>query len=419
MCASRSLGQRNKQWPNSLRLFRSLFFLGLAVGCGHQGFGADVAFLKQHTEVVVLADAEGKAQIAVCPKLQGRVMTSSARGNEGASLGWVNRSLIESGKVDPQFNAHGGEDRIWLGPEGGPFALFFPPDAPMTIENWKVPVALDTEVFSVTAQGTDRIAFQKKFQLSNRAGTTFTVEINREIRLLNPADSWPALGIDPAPEGVDLVAFESDNRLTNAGNRPWRRETGAPSIWILGQFQPSDSTTVVLPFKPAGLDTRSGQAINDSYFGKIPPERLRIEDVGVAFLRADGKVRSKIGVGAGHAKAVLGAWDAGREILTIVQLSIPDGARDYVNSIWDKQDAPYQGDVVNVYNDGPVAEGKAALGPFYELESSSPAAFLAPGESITHVHRTLHFQGPREGLDAIANAILGVGLDRIGSTLPL
>ena len=70
-------------------------------------------------------------------------------------------------------------------------------------------------------------------------------------------------------------------------------------------------------------------------------------------------------------------------------------------------------DVVNSYYDGPLEPGKEALGGFYEVESSSPAAALAPGKSLTHVHRTLHFMGKRADLDPLAKAALGVSLDRV------
>ncbi|MEA1952362.1 MAG: DUF6786 family protein, partial [Planctomycetota bacterium] len=47
----------------------------------------------------------------------------------------------------------------------------------------------------------------------------------------------------------------------------------------------------------------------------------------------------------------------------------------------------------------------------------SPAAALKPGETMRHVHRTFHFQGPGEQLDALAKAILGVGLQEIEQSL--
>ena len=53
-----------------------------------------------------------------------------------------------------------------------------------------------------------------------------------------------------APDGVDLVAFESENRVTNTGENPWEKETGLLSIWILGMFPPSPGATVVIPQPP-------------------------------------------------------------------------------------------------------------------------------------------------------------------------
>jgi len=52
------------------------------------------------------------------------------------------------------------------------------------------------------------------------------------------------------------------------------------------------------------------------------------------------------------------------------------------------------------------------------LESNSPAAALAPGASLTHIHRTIHLSGPEAELDAIARAALGVSLDQIKTALP-
>ncbi|NIS37361.1 MAG: hypothetical protein GWO04_48765, partial [Actinobacteria bacterium] len=80
----------------------------------------------------------------------------------------------------------------------------------------------------------------------------------------------------------------------------------------------------------------------------------------------------------------------------------------YVSSLWDPEAPPYEGDVVNAYNDGPVEAGAEPLGPFYELETSSPGAALAPGASLRHVHRTTHISGSRDVLDNAAQTHLGV-----------
>ena len=54
-------------------------------------------------------------------------MTSSLDGDEGMSFGFVCNDFIDKGKNDIRFNNYGGEDRIWLSPEGGQFSLWFKP----------------------------------------------------------------------------------------------------------------------------------------------------------------------------------------------------------------------------------------------------------------------------------------------------
>jgi len=81
--------------------------------------------------------------------------------------------------------------------------------------------------------------------------------------------------------------------------------------------------------------------------------------------------------------------------------------------MWETQKEPFAGDVANSYNDGPASPGAAPMGPFYELESSSPALALKPGLSFTHVHTTFHFQGPVDDLNAIALRVLNVTLAQI------
>jgi len=203
--------------------------------------------------------------------------------------------------------------------------------------------------------------------------------------------------------------------MTNAGNAAWTKETGLLSIWILGMFTPSDTTTVVLPFR-AGPEADLGPIVNDAYFGKVPSDRLVVKD-GVLFFSGDGQCRSKLGLSPKRAKDVAGSYDAAGKVLTIVQYNKPTRARDYVNSMWELQEKPFAGDVVNTYNDGPNADGEI-MGPFYELETSSPAAPLGPGQSIVHSHRTFHFVGDEAELDPIAQALLGVSIEEIRTALP-
>ena len=88
-------------------------------------FGDDIEFLKSHTDLVVLSDGKGAAKVAISPAWQGRVMTSTAGSDAGRGFGWINRELIASGQRLPHMNAFGGEDRFWMGPEGGQFSVYF------------------------------------------------------------------------------------------------------------------------------------------------------------------------------------------------------------------------------------------------------------------------------------------------------
>jgi hypothetical protein len=176
-------------------------------------------------------------------------------------------------------------------------------------------------------------------------------------------------------------------------------------------FNPSPATTVVVPYN-SGPEAALGPVVNDAYFGKVPADRL-VVGKNVLYFRADGAHRSKIGLTPKRCMDVCGSYDAQNKVLTIVQFNKPGGAAEYVNSMWELQKDPFAGDTVNSYNDGPVAPGAKPLGPFYELETSSPAAALKPGGTITHLHRTIHLQGEDKALDPVAKAVLGVGLDEI------
>ncbi|MEN6577299.1 MAG: DUF6786 family protein [Phycisphaerales bacterium] len=379
------------------------------------GFSDDVAFLRAYTDVLILKDRSGKGQVAVLPKMQGRVMTSTATDPKGLSFGWVNRELIASGQFAKHINVFGGEDRFWLGPEGGQFSIFFEKGVPFDLDHWFTPASVDTESWTLASQSAHSAKLQKTIKVTNYSGTVFDLRVDREVKVLDRGAALEMLGVTAGP-GVDMVAFESNNKVVNTGSQPWTKETGLLSIWILGMFNPSPETTIAIPFK-AGAESELGPIVNDAYFGKVPEDRLVIKD-GVLFFSADGQYRSKIGLSPQRAMKVAGSYDAANHVLTVVQYDKPEGAADYVNSMWELQEHPFKGDVVNSYNDGPASPGAKPMGPFYELETSSPAAALTPGASIVHTHRTFHFVGEESQLDAIAKTTLGVGIAEIKSALP-
>jgi len=372
-------------------------------------FKEDLNFLQAKTGVIVLSTRDGQAMVAVNPDIQGRVMTSTTKGPEGLSLGWINQELIGSGQNNIHMNAFGGEDRFWLGPEGGQFSLFFKNGSPFDLDHWFTPPPINEGSFELVSKDRNQVVLKKEMNLTNYANFEFKIRVDRTIRLLDK-NQLELLGL-PLTDNLDWVAFESDNRITNAGDLPWTKENGLVSIWILGMFNPSPATTVVVPFKP-GPESELGPVVHDTYFGKIPPERLKITDK-VIYFKGDGQYRSKLGIPPRRALPFFGSYDSIHQVLTIVHYSLPENPADYINSLWEIQENPYDGDVVNAYNDGPTAPGAKSLGSFYELETSSPGAVLNPGESLSHIHTTIHLQGEEKDLEPIAKKILGVSLEEI------
>ncbi len=370
-------------------------------------FGYDYQFLSKYYENLILLQDADSTMLLISPEVQGRVMTSTANGFDGKSFGWINYELIASQKIVPQMNPVGGEERIWLGPEGGQFTYFFKPGDAFTTENWSVPKEMDTEPFDVISTDITEAVFTKEMNLVNYSNNALNLRINRKIKLLGRKDQSTYLNIQ-LEKGLKAIGFESQNTITNLGPHTWTRDYGMPSIWILSMMNPSLETVIILPFKP-GPEKALGPIVNDVYFGKVSADRLVIIDSTV-FFKGDGMKRGKIGISPIRSKPVVGSFDAQNNVLTIAQFTLPNNKAEYVNSLWELQEDPFSGDAVNAYNDGPMEDG-TKLGPFYEIESSSPAANLSSGESKTHIHRTYHFTGDFQLLNSLSKELLGVELE--------
>lgn len=367
-------------------------------------YGSDLDFIKSKgLNAVELVSPDGLARVLLVPEFQGRVMTSAASGLQGQSFGWISRKAIAAGFANPQFNPFGGEERFWLGPEGGPFSWFFRPGQEQVFANWDVPAVIDSEPFKVESASGSEAIFTKETVLKNASGREFRIGIRREVNLLEAAGIEDVLGVR-LPEGIRPVAYRTANTLTNLGQEAWTKQTGMPSIWLLGMYPPSPSTVVFIPYNEAF----EGKKVNDEYFGKIPADRLIVRD-GMIYFRIDGKFRSKIGLPDGSARGLCGSYDSGEGVLNILKYSVPSGPRDYVNAQWGPQENCFGGDVINSYNDGPTETGEV-MGPFYEIETSSPGAALASGESLTHVQCTFHLEGDFEALAPVAKEVLGADL---------
>lgn len=365
-------------------------------------FGYDLNFLKKKDSSLVVLQKE-ESRVIVSPKYQAKVFTSSSKGNQGRSYGWINYEAFD-GEEDSHMNAYGGENRLWLGPEGSKFSLFFKPGSEMVFENWKTPAPIDTEAWKVLSQDSSEVEMTKEMSLMNYSETPMEIRIDRKVKILNNNSIKELLTVDPA--NLQSVGYTTYNSITNIGENSWNKETGAPSIWILDMFKPSENTVVVIPYN----ESTEESLITTDYFGEIPEERI-IYNNGFLFFKADGRSRGKLGISPKGAKNIAGSYDPLNQLLTITKFEVDSNAV-YLNQEWSLERDPLKGDAVNAYNDGPLEDG-SQMGPFYEIESVSPAAFLKPKETLSHKHSVFHFSGSEDHLDKISKKLLGVSIKEI------
>jgi hypothetical protein len=367
-------------------------------------FGYDREFIAKHdTGAVVLAS--GDMKIIVSPKYQAKVFTSTALGDTGRSFGWIHYKAFD-GPKDAHMNAYGGENRLWLGPEGGRFSLYFKPGAKMEFANWVTPAAFDTESWEVSEYTATLVRLHKQMALTNYAGTQLSLRVDRSIALLDRKGMDSLLGII-LDTTVNAVAYQTENTLTNTGKTAWDEKTGMPCIWLLDMFPPSDKTVITVPYLQ---DKTEVKPATTDYFGEIPADRIKMNGKTL-FFKADGKSRGKLGIHPKRAVNMAGSYDAQNKVLTIIMFNVDNNAQ-YLNQEWNTTKPPFSGDAVNAYNDGPLADGNQ-MGPFYELESVSPAAFLQPGKGQVHYHAVFHFTGTETALSNISTKTLGVSLQEI------
>jgi hypothetical protein len=364
----------------------------------------DKHFLFKHDSSIVELK-NGSAFVLVSPTYQAKVFTSTADGNEGKSFGWINYKAF-TGPTDPHMNAYGGENRFWLGPEGGKYSLYFKKGDSMVFANWKTPAPIDTEPWEIENKNEGSVTMTKHIDLTNYTGSLLKMAITREITIQGKNDIEKNLSVSLG-EGVKFVGYSTNNTLQNTSDFEWTEETGMPCIWILDMFNPSDSTTIVIPHKPA---SPGAKVATTDYFGEIPADRVKFSD-NILYFKADGKKRGKLGIAPQSALPFAGSYDAQNSVLTITSFTVNNNAR-YLNQEWNTVKPSFSGDAVNAYNDGPLTDG-SQMGPFYEIESVSPAASLKPSEEIRHLHSVYHFMGNKDQLNAIAEKVLGTSLDNI------
>lgn len=364
-------------------------------------FARDVAFLRRYDPALLVLERDSVALVASA-KYQGKVFTTTT-GN-GESQGFINYEAFDVDPPAAHINAYGGEQRLWVGPEGGPQSIFFPPDTPFTSAVWQTPAPIDHEPWTITEATNETAGFAKEARFESRAGQTFDARLERRVRLMSAADIAGAFP-DSAIGGLAAVGYSTDNAIVNVGDDPWGEETGTVSLWLLDILPAGGSVVAVLPYRgatPETLDTT-----NAGYFGATPPDRLQVVDSAVLF-RGDGAEVGKVGLPVAHTTGRLGSVDLERGVLTVIDFDYDPNAL-YQGMEWRDLEDPYTGDAVTSYNNGAAP----ARPSFYELESVAPAAFLAPGGSAEHRHDVYHFVGSRAEVLAAAEVLLGVGEEEV------
>jgi hypothetical protein len=375
-------------------------------------FGYDLAFLSQKDDgLIVLRSSDEKSQIIVSPKYQAKVFTSTANGLPGSSFGFVNYDALNAGVTDEHMNGYGGENRFWLGPEGGKYSVYFAKDAEQVFDNWHTPKPFDIEPWDVVSAETKSVTLKKEMQITNYLGNQFKLNVDRKIALIEPAEVNRLLGLTANPD-LNMVAYQTDNTITNLNDFAWTQETGTVCIWMLDMFNPAPDAVTVIPFNE-GDEAQLGKIVTSDYFGEIPAGRLKVTE-NTIYLKTDGDYRSKLGLNSKRAKAIAGNFDPALKRLTITTFDIDEDAI-YLNQEWNPDKDPLTGDALNAYNDGPLADG-SIMGPFLELESVSPAAFLQSAQSLSHRHTVFHFSGEEKDLNPVAEKLLGVSIREIKSS---
>lgn len=388
----------------SICLFLSVLVMSCNSNFKKETFGNDLELLKQKINPIVLK--EGFRQVLVSSELQGRVLISSSQGLNGTSYGWFDKDLISSDSLFKNISKSGGASRIWFGPDQGENNVFVDVDPETNEVIRKAPIDLDTLNFKITEQSETSVSFQRLMHIENLKHTHFYINIKRKIELLNRKQVEANLGVS-LNEKLDFVGYSAKTTMTNIGNTHWTKEAGLISLWELGCMKPTPKTTIIIPLKEE-MDEAT------VYFTPIDSTRIKIQD-GILFYKADGDYLNKIGTLPENTLPYFGSYSPELNSLTIVKFTF-NGDRDYVNSFPDNTE-PYKGDVINIFNDGTWGD-IGPFGPFYELETSSPAKALKVNESLSHTHETYHFEGAEEDLSEISIKVLGVSIESIGKALP-
>lgn len=377
-------------------------------------FSDDVALLNKHFSPVVLK-LNGDQTLVLLSELQGRVMTGSQSGYHGESIGWFNRAKLEETSALANHESRisagidgsiGGAERTWFGPDGGTYSLFFDKHAARLPDNIRPPAAVNVTPYQLTYRTDSSATFEQTVSFNNHIGFDFVAKVERSVRIIAQNEVEALIGIN-LPKSVRRLTYTSQTKVTNLNESSWNADTGLFSIWSLAMLAPD--AIAVIPLK------RPIKERATSYFSSTSVSRQKVTDKAVFYL-ADANRMDKIGVPVVNSTAWVGSYHPKRQLLTLTKLNPhPDPNSSYVSAVW-ADDAPaLDGESHNIFNDGPQQNGKP-FGPFFELESSSPALKLKPNEAHIHNYSVLHFSGPISELTKISESVIKLSIEELIQT---
>ena len=356
--------------------------------------------------------------MAVCPDLQGRVMTSSARGAGGPELRLDQPRLHRSRTAGRSSTTTAARIASGSAPKAASIGLYFPPGKPFDVRRTG-----RRRMRCRKARGTSRtqkpasVTFKKSMTLTNWSDTPFTVDVTRTAELVSRADAQEAPRPRRPGEGRWLRRVRDEEPHRERGQGAWKKDKGLVSIWILAMFAPVPDARVIVPFE-TGPDVE-GPIVNDAYFGKVPADRLEVRArAGFLVFKCDGKHRSKIGLGP-RARRTCSAATAPR----------PSSSRS-CSTTRPEPDAPLRQQHVG------EAEGAVRGRRRQQLQRRFARAGQAAARRLLRDRDELARRGARAGpaarahashvplrrraaaLDPIAQKMLGVSLDEIRTALP-
>ena len=379
----------------------------------------DVAFLRKHTPVVVLTDGQGM-RVAVAPDLQGRVMTSSARGDAGPEL-----RLDQPRAASPRARATrtstptaartaSGSDRRAASSRSSSRRAI-----PSTSRIGTRRPPIDTEPYPVTvARGGPRHLPQghDSHQLLGHA-----VRPRASIASCASCRAPQALkdlGPGRARSRCRSVAFESENRITNSGHaavdgrRRASSRSGSSACSSRRRRRPSSCRSS--PGRRATL----GPIVNDAYFGKVPGRPPRGPRAACSSSAATASTAARSASRPRARVPVLGSYDAsGRRAHARAVQPARGRARLRQLDVGDPEGAVRGRRREQLQRRAARARARSRSGRSTSSRPPRPRPPSPAGGSLVHRHRTIHLVGDKAALDAIARKALGASLDTITSAL--